>query len=628
MNQTDGHDGHGSAFFGVVGVNPFTQQTQGHNEWQSAFFGEVSSIGAEALMISFGPKPEGKEIAGQKAGILYVKEPPEDVLKYQELAKGHMGHCQWIHCMTLWDREPQARIFERWMIVANQRLPTNRSSCLSLIYLGEHQKPNKAPCPGWKAEEPVSLLGVTIITPGYEAMGEEAVKRFQQHTGLPCSALRFNGDSGFAYKLALPDLAPPVPVVFFDADLWLLRTTDFPSQLAKGAVSAVRDPGTRDAGSFVSQDCSKLGLEPRQYFNSGLFIADFSCEHVRAAFRKAAEILKEKDTHQIADYGDQTALNMAVQRCGVPFHPMPAGFNFFMHAVSHGYASVPDLVYGLHAAGVKKADKLAHLKSHAAVFGFEDRCSKPAPPTVNPVIVYPPDDQITNVYEANNDQSLSIAYRTERALRWLRERPPHLIKGEALAALKCFLTYRACDGLISLKTWENDVCRVELPSMAEGISFRWAISQQTAELYLKALSLGEGIQFVGFHATELASQLFNVATWPAALCNLLRVSVIAAYDGFLMGNWRAAEIMISMAMEQWAKIMSGMDWKTHPMRFAEMREDREAILMLLVIAKAIGLTTFKEHDWLHVPQMANGNHPFHRSIRAMAKLNPERALWK
>lgn len=628
MNQTDGHDGHGSALFGVVGVNPFTQQTPGHNEWQSAFFGETASIGAEALMISFGPKPEGKEIAGQKAWILYVKEPIKEVVRFHELAKGHMGHCQWIHCMTLWDREPQAWIFERWKVVAKSRLlfPNYRNDA-QLIYLGGPEKPTSTPCPGWKAEEPVSLLGVTIITPGYEAMGEEAVKRFQQHTGLPCSALRFNGDSGFAYKLALPDLVPPVPVVFFDADLWLLRKTDFPSQMAKGAVSAVPDPGTRDAGSFVSQDCAKLGLEPRQYFNSGLFVADFSCEHVRAAFRKAAEILKEKDTHQIADYGDQTALNMAVQRCGVPFQPMPAGFNFFMHAVSHGYASVPDLVYGLHAAGVKKADKLAHLKSHAAVFGFEPRGRQnPLKPIISAPFVYPSDDQITNVFEANNDQRLPVSYRTERALRWLRERPPHLIKGEALAALKCFLTYRACDGLLPLDTWQNEVDGLELPPLKEGIAFRWSLSQSTAELYLNILH--EGAADVGLRANNLASQLLYVNVWPSALCNLLRASVVSAYAEYLNHSDRLAEIMICKAIEQWQTLMGSLYWKIHPLRFAEMREDREAILMLLVIAKAIGLTTFKEHDWLHAPRMAEGNHPFHRSIRALAKLNPERALWK
>jgi hypothetical protein len=626
MKQTDGHDGHGSQFFGVVGVNPFKQGTPGHNEWESAFFGASGYFKIETLMISCGSKPEGKELAGKGAWILWLKEHPKGVAEYHELAKAHMAHCKWVYCVTLWELAPNPDTIQKWLKIANQRTVTVEESCASMLYLGQHTQPLEPTATGWNASDPLPLLGATIITPGYEAMGEEAVKRFHQHTGLPCNVLRFSGDAGFAYKLALPDLLPPVPVVFFDADLWLLRPTDLVSQVAKGAVSAVPDPGTRDAQSFVALDCAKLGLERRQYFNSGLFIADFSCEHVRAAFRRAAKILEDKTIHEIADYGDQTPLNMAVQRSGVPFHPMPAGFNFFMHAVSHGYGSVPDLVYGLHAAGVKKADKLAHLKSHAAVFEFEDRSPKKTPPTVNPVIVYPADGQITNVFEANNDQSLPIAYRTERALRWVRDRPEHLIQGEALAALKVFLTYRVCEGLLTFSEWETDVAAVEMPTMSDGLAFRWAISWQTSVVYMMAIQ-GK-LKFAWMSAVEVCSQIVNVQIWPAALCNLLRTAVIASYGHYLLGNAQQAAALISLVIDQWQKQMGGLDWKAHPMRFAEMREDREAILMLMVIAKANGLTTFRDHDWLHIPQMASGQGPFHRAVRAMNPLNPERAIWK
>lgn len=626
MTETDGHDGHGSTFFGVVGVNPFKPGDFAYRAWQSQFFGKTFWLGMEAMMIAIHGTSGGKEKVGEKASILYVPEHPKNVDEYHGLVRGHMGHCQWVHCMELHSGVPEAAIFKHWQQQAEAQQGKTPVSSPLLLHIDSHSKPAHQTEGGWRASDPLPLVGVTIVTTGYEQMGEEAVKRFQRYTGLPCSMLRCPGDSGFAYKLALPDLVPPVPVVFFDADLWLLRKTDFLPYLAVGGVAGVPDPGTRDADSFVSQDCAKLGLEPRYYFNSGLFIADFSCEHVRAAFRRAAQILQEKESHGIADYGDQTALNMAVQRCGVPFQPMPQGFNFFMHAVSHGYGSVPNLVYGLHAAGVKKADKLAHLKSHAAVFGFENR-GKPTPldPWVSKPVVYPSDDQITSVYEANNDARLPIAYRTERALRWLRERPPHLIQGEALAALKCFLTYRACDGLLSLDDWQQNVGRVEIPQMDEGLSFRWAISQSTAEVYLSILL---GCAEYSFYAQDTAFQILNVSVWPAALCNLLRMTVISAYNYYLKGDHRAAEIGISLAMEQWQKTMGGLDWKDKPLRFAEMREDREAILMLLVIAKAIGLTTFKNHDWLRVSEMASAGHPFHRSIREMAKLNPERALWK
>lgn len=600
MSKTDGRDEHGAVPFGMVGY--LRDNVEDPDHWKINFCGTAKLLNCPAVLIQK-TDAEHANFNQYSAEFLEIYLPEFDLGNWKTVGNHHLGQCK-----TVWYYDGKLSLTEDMARKQMEPKETNRVN-------------------GWNATDPLPLLGATIITPGYEALGEEAVKRFQQHTGLPCNVLRFSGDSGFAYKLALPDLLPPVPVVFFDADLWLLRKTDFGPQIAKGAVSAVPDPGTRDANSFVSLDCEKLGLERRQYFNSGLFIADFSCEHVRAAFRRAAKILEDKTTHEITDYGDQTALNMAIQRSGVPFHPMPAGFNFFMHAVSHGYGSVPDLVYGLHAAGVKKADKLAHLKSLASVFGFEDRSSKKTPPTVNPVIVYPTDDEITNVFEANNDASLPIAYRTERALRWLRERPPHLIKGEALAALKCFLTYRVIDGLIPLKTWNDEIRDIE-PTVKElGLSVRWEISQRTAEVYLMTffnpLEDGGAVRLL-----NRSQELKASAEWPACICNLIRVATLAAYRAFLNKDLVECGLIIDHAMRNWQTTMSLISWETKPMRFAEMREDREAILMLMVIAKAIGLTTFKEHDWLHIPQMASGKGPFHRAVRALNQLNPERALWK
>jgi hypothetical protein len=218
-------------------------------------------------------------------------------------------------------------------------------------------------------------IGVTLVSPRYAHMEQEAVDRFRRNTGLECVIINTGNekDPAFSAKLNLDLLVAARPIVFFDVDLWILRPVDFRELATSGKWCAVPDPCAHNLGSFCGKDSQREGWDPDTYFNSGLFACDLSRPEIRRVFEDARAQLDRVIVGEVpppVDSTDQYYLNWAVHQQPDLLKPLPLHYNFFNIAVHHGDVThIPVPLIGLHAAGVLLPQKLEVLRKQAFVFG-------------------------------------------------------------------------------------------------------------------------------------------------------------------------------------------------------------------------------------------------------------------
>lgn len=212
---------------------------------------------------------------------------------------------------------------------------------------------------------------VTIISPSYQSVGAEAVRRMKKFSGLNVKVIECSDEEGFETKLNLDMIMDRKKFLFFDSDYWLLRKLPLDSWDGS-AWLAVNDPGVFAPYAFPFSDCKREGMDRAKYWNSGFFCCDTRRPEHRAVFQEARALRKRVMSGTASkpdDFGDQYYLNMACQKLGTPVSLLPFVFNFYRHMISGGcYPFIPAEVIGLHAAGVPvKAkrpgheDKLTHL---------------------------------------------------------------------------------------------------------------------------------------------------------------------------------------------------------------------------------------------------------------------------
>lgn len=216
----------------------------------------------------------------------------------------------------------------------------------------------------------VSMEAVTVISPGYEDVGMEAVKRFNKFARCNGQPLRVtvlsepvSGPGVYARKLDM-DAFSGKSVVFFDADYWLLRHVDFGAYLNSPDFIGVRDHGTQLQGCFPREDCLKFGLDSAAYVNTGFFI--FNADAHRELWPLARELMARAD---MADHGEQSYLNRAIQQLGIPQTMLPVKFNFWKFLADWGgLPFYPRGIIGLHGAGIPLHLKVKQLTAQAEVF--------------------------------------------------------------------------------------------------------------------------------------------------------------------------------------------------------------------------------------------------------------------
>lgn len=229
------------------------------------------------------------------------------------------------------------------------------------------------PCTLARKIDPPEVIGVTITSPKYRHLTDEAVRRFRKHSGLDVIVLWSEEEPAFAAKLNLDLLVAPMPIVFFDVDLWLLRPFDFKALAKAGRFCAVPDPGAWNPLAFPHIDSKRNGWNKESYFNSGLFACDLARPEIRRVFADARRRFEECHANTApapVDWTDQFFLNWAIQQQPGLLKRLPFALNFYKKAVDWGsYPHIPREIVGLHAAGIPLEDKLENLRRQAAVFG-------------------------------------------------------------------------------------------------------------------------------------------------------------------------------------------------------------------------------------------------------------------
>lgn len=213
------------------------------------------------------------------------------------------------------------------------------------------------------------MIAVTIATDDYADLAHEQAKWFRRNSGLQTVIL--SAKDGYAEKLELQRMFKGKKIVFFDADFRLVRKTDFSEIRAQWA--GVLDPAACEPSSFVAKDIALFGMNSAEYINTGLFIADFSCTDVIAAFNDARQMLQDRHNGSMRDLSDlteQSLLNYAIFKRfeHINIRNMDEGMNCFPMMHTRGWREYPARPSGLHVAGVKLEHKAMVLDAMTATF--------------------------------------------------------------------------------------------------------------------------------------------------------------------------------------------------------------------------------------------------------------------
>jgi hypothetical protein len=220
------------------------------------------------------------------------------------------------------------------------------------------------------APSSVTMEAVTVISPGYEDVGLEAVKRFNKFARCNGQPLRVtilsepvSGPGVYARKLDMDGFRSK-SVVFFDADYWLLRPVDFGAFENTQEFIGVRDHGTQLQGCFPREDCANFGLPPESYINTGFFIFHPGLHH--EVWPLARELMAKGG---MADHGEQSYLNLALHKLNIPRTTLPVKYNFWKFLADWGgLPFYPRGIIGLHGAGIPANLKVKQLTAQAEVF--------------------------------------------------------------------------------------------------------------------------------------------------------------------------------------------------------------------------------------------------------------------
>ena len=176
------------------------------------------------------------------------------------------------------------------------------------------------------------MIGITIASDNYRSLAWEAARRFKKFTGLNCLIVDTVLPRDEIFKLKLDVWRNTnQTVVLFDSDLWFIDYCNLEKFDKKPDFFAVLDPGVVCDQSAPVIDSKRHKLDLDRYFNSGFLI--FNPEH-HYLFRQAMDYYNDSSI-SVRDFGEQTYLNMAVQRTGHPFKQLDAKYNYAPFAEFH-----------------------------------------------------------------------------------------------------------------------------------------------------------------------------------------------------------------------------------------------------------------------------------------------------
>lgn len=216
------------------------------------------------------------------------------------------------------------------------------------------------------------ILGITISSPGYHHLAQEAAARFRKYTGCECLILTSERAQSYDLKYHLPFFGDRT-LCFFDADLWFVRRVDLEPFRQIEGIAAVKDASRHCQTSFCLGDSISLNFDAESYVNTGMMFINTRSEAVKRAFNDAASMLAHRDAGIIEtlDTTEQSVLNAAIHKSGAPMMYLGNEWNFWPHAWHRGWMdSIPSKPLNIHAAGILLPEKMQFLKDQCKVWEF------------------------------------------------------------------------------------------------------------------------------------------------------------------------------------------------------------------------------------------------------------------
>jgi hypothetical protein len=160
---------------------------------------------------------------------------------------------------------------------------------------------------------------------------------------------------------------------------------------------------------------------------------------------------------------------------------------------------------------------------------------------------------------------------------------------EQRAHAKCWLTYRAADGEITAKDWQEKIFPIGYGDIqSPGMAVRWRYSLITAEVYMCILHADDDWK-------KLAEIIFNglsgddLTTHPGIATNVMRVMALYTYALYL-DNDPSFKSVARNSIQAWRSMWINVNPEERPMRFAEVAADAVPLYVmarLLTLDKAL-----------------------------------------
>lgn len=195
---------------------------------------------------------------------------------------------------------------------------------------------------------------------------------------------------------------------------------------------------------------------------------------------------------------------------------------------------------------------------------------------------------------------------------------------------RCWLTYRAIDGLVTFEDWQKHVMALELiGEIPANFLVRWRISQKTAECYLHIL---QGDFAKAMRVREAVAELFIKQGWhwPESILNYLRCELLHRYFCYL--HPKAAETTANCSfkiIKEWNDFVL-MGSNERPWQGYEINDAFQVFRASMVVDHAMGMLKLDPGVIMHPHRILNpaSKSPFVRSALALGKIDPKKALWK
>jgi hypothetical protein len=216
------------------------------------------------------------------------------------------------------------------------------------------------------------MIGVTIRSgPTFNKLSDEAVERFKHYTGIDRVVIFDTDKNPYLLKLRLHTYFKQT-FVYFDSDLWFTNPCSLVDFNNSKSFYAVKDIGRNNNVDFPKYDSYWNGIDNEAYFNTGFFIANGNDKLQCDAFEYSWGL---HDKIIVRDFGEQTFLNIGIQRFKVPTTFLHQDFNYPIiceeFEMTHKEYTFSEHPKAIHALGYKGEDKINQLNKYSIIKSHE-----------------------------------------------------------------------------------------------------------------------------------------------------------------------------------------------------------------------------------------------------------------